>query len=283
MTRMEDLTQTQIVLLTLLVSFITSIATGIITTSLLSEAPTSVTQTINRVVEHTIEKVVTPEDVTAGGQSKTIKEVTIIKEEDAVIAAIEKSAKGIVRIQGPVYEDEIPAFYSIGIIVSTEGLVVTDLRTATPKELYRIVLPDGTAFDAHSVSVGTADNLGVFKIDDNKIRKTFDTVTFSPAEPKLGQSVIAIEGMNKNTVALGRVLGIETAEEKNSNGETINVAYAVKTDISPGGEIPGAPLFNLSGELIGIKSSNNDLTLPIGTYTTVVPINRVISKARASQ
>lgn len=283
MTRMEELTQTQIVLLTLLVSFITSIATGIITTSLLAEAPTSVTQTINRVVERTIETVAPPIEGNSNGRPQTVKEITIVKEEDAVIAAIEKSSPGIVRIRGPVIDNVSADFYSMGIVVSSDGIIIADLRTASPKELYTVILPDGSEFDAHSLNIGTAENLGVFKIDPNQSKKVFETVIFSANEPKLGQSIIAIEGENKNTVALGRVLGIQIFEEKNSEGQTVNVAYSIKTDINSLDEIPGAPLFNLSGELVGIKSSNNDLTLPPGTYTTVVPINRVISKARASQ
>jgi uncharacterized membrane-anchored protein YitT (DUF2179 family) len=54
---MEDLNKNQIVLLTLLVSFVTSIATGIMTTSLLQVAPVEVTRNINRIVEKTIETV----------------------------------------------------------------------------------------------------------------------------------------------------------------------------------------------------------------------------------
>ena len=43
----DDLNKNQIILLTLLISFVTSIATGIITTSLLQEAPVEVTRNIN--------------------------------------------------------------------------------------------------------------------------------------------------------------------------------------------------------------------------------------------
>ena len=84
MTSMEDLNKNQIVLLTLLVSFVTSIATGIITVTLLQEAPIEVTRNINRIVEKTIET------VTPGTVTTTQKEVTtvVVKEEDLIIDSI---------------------------------------------------------------------------------------------------------------------------------------------------------------------------------------------------
>src|SRR4051812_35957378 len=112
MTTMEDLTKTQIVLLTLLVSFITSIATGIITSSLLAQAPQNVTQTIDRVVERTIQQVApaTP------GTPSTVKEVTIVKEDDAIVASVDKSSKALVRIKSPATVDGVQSFYALGVL-----------------------------------------------------------------------------------------------------------------------------------------------------------------------
>ena len=51
---MEKLNKSQIVLLTLLVSFVTLIATGVVTVSLMDQAPPAIAQTVNRIVERTV-------------------------------------------------------------------------------------------------------------------------------------------------------------------------------------------------------------------------------------
>ena len=72
---MEHLTKAQIVLLTLFVSFVASMATGIVVVTLMDQAPDPVNQTITNVVERTIEKI-TPTFVEKPG------ETVIVKDED---------------------------------------------------------------------------------------------------------------------------------------------------------------------------------------------------------
>lgn len=56
----EDLSKSQLLLLTIMVNFVVSIATGIMTVSLLDQAPTTVTQTVDQIVDRTVETVTTP-------------------------------------------------------------------------------------------------------------------------------------------------------------------------------------------------------------------------------
>ncbi|MBP6859975.1 MAG: hypothetical protein KBC38_00205 [Candidatus Pacebacteria bacterium] len=75
----DDLSKSQLLLLTLLVNFVMSIATGIVTVSLLDEAPPVITQTVNRIVEHTVETVA-PAVVTPGKPQPS--------EEDRLVSAV---------------------------------------------------------------------------------------------------------------------------------------------------------------------------------------------------
>ncbi|HEV7701919.1 MAG TPA: hypothetical protein VGO63_00520 [Candidatus Paceibacterota bacterium] len=54
----KELNKSQLILLAVLLSFVTSIATGITTVSLMQQAPSSVTVPINQIVRETVEKVV---------------------------------------------------------------------------------------------------------------------------------------------------------------------------------------------------------------------------------
>ena len=124
---MEDLTKSQLILLALLVSFVGSIATSIMTVSLLSENnPQAVGQTINRVVERTIEKVI-PQTIT---QTIT-KEVKVPANEGEAIVKAVASADEAVLVFG---EQTDQGFQKTGSIVvfAEKQLLVTSGRLVNP-------------------------------------------------------------------------------------------------------------------------------------------------------
>lgn len=254
MTTMEDLTKTQIVLLVLLISFITSIATGVITSALLAQAPEGVTQTINRVVEHTIETVVPSATTT-----EVTHEVTVIKEDDAISAAIAQVQKGVVRINVRA-GDGSQMFYALGAIVTKDGFVVSDGQGLVLDGTYAAIMPDGTQIPAAVYSRSEDQSLAVFKLMSGNANQTYTPITLAAADPKLGQTVIAFEGTKDIGVGVGRVSMLATASGT-------KVVKTIQTDIASRGETAGGPLVDLTGQLIGIKSSSPDMTLPAGAYT----------------
>lgn len=259
MTTMEDLTKTQIVLLTLLVSFITSIATGIITTSLLAQAPQNVTQTIDRVVEHTIQQV-------APSSTGSTKEVTIVKEDDAIVSSISESSGSIVRVKTPPDVTGLQSFYALGVVVDKSGLILTDKRDINPNSAYTVVFSDNSTSQASVYKVSDTGSLVLLKLPAGDAHlKNLTPLTVSRANPQLGQTVIAIEGRERTSIAVGRVLSI------------VSDTGTAATDIPPQSEEPGSPLLDLSGELVGFKASNNDLSLPPGAYLMSTVLNKFIS------
>jgi hypothetical protein len=254
---MEDLSKTQIVLLTLLITFITSIATGIITVSLLAQAPQGVTQTVERVVEQTVEQVA-PTSPAAG---TTVKETTVVSEDDAIQSSIASALPSVVRISAPA-GDGSQSFYALGVIVSKSGLIISDQRTVNQNATYTVTLADGTTFPA----VSTTGNMTLFKINaDSAHASGFAAITLSKTALKLGQAVVAIEGKTTNAVDVGRTLSVDANAGK------------ITTDITPASEIQGGALVNLSGDLVGLKTSNADLTIPASTYTDATTLSTFIA------
>ncbi len=121
----NDLNKSQLILLAILLSFITSIATGITTVTLMEQAPSSVTVPINRVIQNTVEKIV---QVPGNTTTNTV----VVKEEDLVVDAIDKNQSAIFSISrdGQDFDGnptEVPL--GKGFAVSKDGLVVVDGST----------------------------------------------------------------------------------------------------------------------------------------------------------
>ncbi len=255
---MEDLNKNQIILLTLLVSFVTSIATGIMTVSLLQEAPVEVTRNINRIVEKTIETVV-PSTVTSPNTTKEVTTV-VVKEEDQIIESINKNIKSIVRIKEKDGLTSAYSFYGIGMVVSKDGIIATDRRTITTTNGYIATMSDGTELSLTPLGVDKQTNFIAFRASlpekvpavATKPAYVFIPVTFASSQPKLGQTVISLGGDISNGVSVGRVVSLEM-KESGTGTTSVKYLYSIQTDIISKDQVPGSPLFNLSGDVVGIN------------------------------
>ncbi len=128
----KDLNKPQLLLLAVLLSFVTSIATGITTVTLMQKAPQSFTAPVNRVIQQTIEKIQQVE-------GKTTVQTVVVKEEDLVVDAIAKNKSAVFTItkegQDPDGKSiEIPA--GLGFVVSTPGVIVADMTLVPSQQTY---------------------------------------------------------------------------------------------------------------------------------------------------
>lgn len=263
------MTKHQLILATLLVSFVTSIATGIITVSLVNQAPPAITQTINRVVEKTIERVVPDHSQSA---SVITKETVVLKQEDLTIEAVEKNAESLVRIKGVIKPNSEAAFgindgetrealLGVGIILSKDGVIATDRRVIAQGDNYSAVLASGVAVSLKIV--GSDDEYGIILFQPIKNPSSKDKEVFTPAtignsdELKLGQTAVALSGKERNMVALGIISSLinkeETVPDKATGKITVNRAiHTIETDIKTY-NLPGSVLLDLNGKVIGFS------------------------------
>ena len=186
----KELNKSQLILLAILLSFITSIATGIVTVTLMQQAPVSVTEPINRVVKQTVEKIVQVEGTPA---TNTV----VIKEEDLVVDAIAKNQPAIFTITKETQDDTgkiIEVSAGRGFVVSKDDILVTDASLVPDKENY-FVKNDSGKFKAEFVSTDK-NGFSFLKVGaslDEKQKLVYTLPTFGDlSKMKAGQKILVI-------------------------------------------------------------------------------------------
>ncbi len=265
---MEDLNKTQIVLLTLLVSFVTSIATGIVTVTLLDQAPPSITRTINKVVERTIERVVPGENQ----QTTVITKEIITKEEDLIIAAIEENTKSLVDFV-TIDDEGVSSSVGIGFIISSDGFAVVG-KDVLAGEYTLEAKYAGASFGVEDVGVEHADfslvRLSQIEVIAEEVVEGEEVEEVTPvifrsarlgggSSATLGQTIISLEGAVSPLVSIGIIsrLAEETTggEEEGSIAEDITYIH---TNITASDTQVGGPLINTDGNVIGVVVVNKE-------------------------
>ena len=250
----EHLSKHQIVLLAFLVSFVSSIVTGIVTVTLLGQAPPGVTKTINQIVERTVQ---TGVPSTQGAAATTVTQKTVVvKDDDLTAQSIASVQKSIVRIVGKG-DDQLIAR---GVIISNKGSAITDsgALNASAFNEFEAIMPGGervalTLPKAHgtstplmlvSLAVGTSTDFAPASIaNESKLA--------------LGQSVIRIGGTGTDIAGAGIVAALPTS---GSN----------EIQASVGSSVPGSLIMTLFGDVIGFATTQS-LSDGSSFYTLAAP------------
>ncbi len=220
----EELSKSQLILLTILVNFVTSVATGILTVSLLDHAPAFVTQTVNRVVEHTIETV-------AQAAPAAIIQAPAPSNQDLVTAAIGADAARTVAIYAAETGTSTPAV-SIGTYLSKSRAIATAAQDSLPKEAL-IEFPDGSYIPASLAHQG--EGIAIYGFSDGAVLpKVSSPVLVAASNLHLGETALAISA--EGAAATGIVARVSDKG-----------VYTTLPDIGT-----GSAAVDLSGNLIGI-------------------------------
>ncbi len=236
----ERLNQTQVILLTLLISFVTSIATGIATVSLMEKAPTDVTRVISRIVEKPIETVIQGEK-----EVITQEHTVVVSESESIAKAIAQLSPSLVRLYTVSGKDKLE-FAGMGLIVSADGIIVADSRIVENREKYVARLSTGVEIEAEPSDTATEQGFFRLKSTANAPLPQLTPASFEPFnELALGQTVVAIGGDASTRVAPGVIA------ELLPSGAAAE-ASRVRTTVDAAGLSLGSPLITLDGRVVGM-------------------------------
>lgn len=313
---MEDLTKQQLIMLVCLVSFVTALFTGIVTVSLVQQAPAGITQTIQKVIERSasVENYASPlkeketKELEIGALSRDMLIGDIVSRlSPAVVSVI--ATKDIPVIESyfinPFPEDDffgnffpdikIPQFsekgtekrqvYSgTGFFTTAEGFLITNKHVVADKSAeYSIITNNGKTLAAKVVARDPLYDVAVLKVDSSEENVSFVALGDSDSV-KIGHTAIAIGnalGEFQNTVSIGVISGLKrnlTAFGSGAGVEELTNLIQTDAAINPGNS--GGPLLNLKGEAIGLNTAVAQGAENIGFALPINQIKKGLSDAK---
>lgn len=241
----EKLTKAQIVLLTLFISFVTSIATGIVTVTLLDQAPPGITHTVSRVVQTTVERVIEP------GEEREVRTV-VVDYEDNLANAVGTIEQSLVRIyvpaepaEGTTTPESTREFTALGFVYDDQGRIIADAGRILADQSYEVELSNG---DVYEVTTAKQDeDQGVALLSPaEEIETNATPVSFTDIDTvRLGQTIFALAGQNQSRLSSAAVSDF-IREEQGSEITGVFVPLALSSSDS------GAPAFMVDGATLGM-------------------------------
>ena len=214
---------------------------------------------------------------------------TIAKDETTttVKAAIAKITPSVVLIKGTITRSNGGQFggsastaAGTGMIVSSDGFVLTNAHVVNGATNITVTLADGSTKSATIVGLDATADIAVIKISD---ASGLTPVTFAKsADVQVGDTVIAVG----NAEALGNTpsvtAGIISATNRSLSSSSGSLTGLLQTDaaISPGNS--GGPLVDSNGNVVGMNTAvetgtstepaaNIGFSIPSDTLTKALP------------
>jgi S1-C subfamily serine protease len=163
-----------------------------------------------------------------------------------------------------------------GIILTSDGYVLTNRHVVEGSESLKATLADGTEYPATVVKISDTEDLALVKVDATGLRPA--AIGDSNAI-QVGQTAIAIGsplGTFTDTVTKGIVSALDrtiTVQDEET-GKPVTLSHLIQTDaaINPGNS--GGPLMNAAGQVVGVNTATAGQAEGIGF---AIPINEAQS------
>lgn len=313
---MNDLNKHQLVLLVLLVSFITALATGIVTATLVSQAPPRLTHTIQRVIEKVTEKAADIAPIALKKDEAKELELSALARDILIEDIAKRISPAVVSVIAtkdiPVVEQyysnpfpgddffnqffqefQIPQFRQkgtekqqvssgTGFFVSGDGFLITNKHVVDAQDAeYSVIMNDQKKYPAKVLARDPLNDVAVLKVDGPR----FSVINFGDSDTvKVGHTAIVIGnslGEFQNTVSVGVISGLRrtiVASGAKSGPEELSEIIQTDAAINPGNS--GGPLLNLKGEAVGLSVAMAQGAENIGFAIPINQVKRSYNEAR---
>lgn len=237
------------------------------------------------------------------------QQVKVVSEESVTIDIVKKYGPSVVTVSGTASQSNsqqnspfdfgFPPFFNTtpgsrpdtstpdqnqaeaigsGFIVTANGLIVTNKHVVSDTTMYySVTTSDGKKYTVKNIYRDPLNDVALIKIDptQNASEKLSPLTLGDSANLQVGQYVVAIGtalGDLKNTVTTGVVSGlgrgITAGSPYEGSVEQLNDVIQTDAAINPGNS--GGPLFNSSGQVIGVNTAVSQNGQNIGF---AIPIN----------
>ena len=208
-----------------------------------------------------------PATIVNKGDALSIKEIAAKNQDSVVEIEIEVEGRNF------FYGNYTATGSGSGIIISTDGYIITNNHVISGANKVKIRLHDGTEYEASVVGSDSRTDVGVLKIDAKNLKPV---VIGDSKQLSVGDTAVVIGnplGKLGGTVTDGIISALE--REITLEGVTRNLIQT-NAAINPGNS--GGGLFNSNGELVGIvvaKSTGLDVeglgfAIPINDVTSII-------------
>lgn len=187
-----------------------------------------------------------------------------------IAKAVSPSVVGVVVYgEGQTF---MPTSQGSGIIISEDGYILTNAHVVDDATAQKIVLNDGTEYEASVIGMDVKTDLAVLKVDG--VNGLVPAQLGDSSQLELGEPVMAIgnSGGFSGSITSGIVSGINRKIHTDFSGSSME---CIQTDaaINPGNS--GGALVNMYGQVVGIVTSKY-MNVDIEGIGFAIPINTAV-------
>ncbi len=196
-------------------------------------------------------------------------------------ALLMKAQPSVVSIRTDLSDDGLQDGAGSGVVISEDGLVLTNAHVIGGATEITVALFDGTELEADLVGMEPADDIALIEVVSEA--ELIPAELGSSSELQVGDEVVAIgNALDLGVPSVTR--GIVSAQGRSIEAPGVVLENLVQTDaaINPGNS--GGPLVNARGEVVGISTAIIEDAQNIGfaiAIDTVKPLIDLISSGAA--